>query len=270
MEKIKEFMPYIEQYALPLLLAIVIFIVGKFVARIISNFVGRIMEKKKMDTIIVQFVKKLVYIVLLIIVIMAALEKMSVNTTSFAAIIASAGLAVGLALQGSLSNFASGILLIILRPFKVGHFVEIGGEKGTVEEIHIFSTQIKSPDNKEILIPNGKVISGNIVNYSVKPVRRVDLLIGVSYEDDLKKVRKILTEVIEADERILKNPECTIGVSELADSSVNFVVRPWTKTENYWPLFFDLHEKIKIAFDENGISIPYPQRDVHIKNENNS
>jgi small conductance mechanosensitive channel len=201
-------------------------------------------------------------------VIMAALEKLGVETTSFAAIIAAAGLAIGLSLQGTLGNFASGIMLIMFRPFKVGDFVEAGGVAGVVEEIQIFSTKMKSGDNKEIIVPNGQIVGSTITNYSAKETRRIDLVIGVGYDDDLKKVRSVLEDILGKEARVLPDPAPTIGLLELGDSSVNFAVRPWVKTGDYWPTLFDLQEAIKIRFDHEGISIPYPQRDVHLINEN--
>ena len=176
-------------------------------------------------------------------------------------------MAVGLALQGSLSNFASGFLMIIFRPFKVGDFIEAAGTKGTVHEIQIFNTIINTPDNVRAIIPNAKITDENIFNYTVNGKRRVDLVIGISYEDNLKTAKKIIENVLASDERVLKDPSSTVAVSELADSSVNFVVRPWVKAADYWDIYFDMTANIKLALDENGISIPFPQRDVHIKNE---
>ncbi|MCK4502060.1 MAG: mechanosensitive ion channel, partial [Desulfuromonadales bacterium] len=177
---------------------------------------------------------------------------------------------IGLSLQGTLSNFASGIMLILFRPFKVGDFVEAGGVSGIIEEIQIFSTKMSSVDNKEITVPNGQIIGSTITNYSAKETRRVDLVIGVGYNDDLKKVREVLEDILSSDDRILKDPEPTIGVLELADSSVNFAVRPWVKSENYWPVLFATQETIKLRFDAEGISIPYPQQDLHIIKEDSS
>jgi small conductance mechanosensitive channel len=254
----------VQDYALPLLWAIVIFIVGRIVARIISNTVAKMMTKSKVDETLVKFGKNIIYIALMVFVILAALGKLGIETTSFAAIIAAAGLAIGLSLQGTLGNFASGVMLILFRPFKVGDFVEAGGVAGIVEEIQIFSTIMRSGDNKEITVPNGQIVGSTITNYSAKETRRVDLVIGVGYDDDLKKVRSVLEDVINSDERILKDPAVTIGVLELGDSSVNFAVRPWVKSGDYWPVLFDLQETIKLRFDAEGISIPYPQQDVHI------
>ena len=192
--------------------------------------------------------------------------RLGVQTGSFIAIIGAAGLAVGLALGGTLSNFASGVLLIIFKPFTVGDFIEAGGAMGSVKEIQIFNTILSSPDNKKVIIPNAQVTGGNIVNYSANGTRRVDLVIGVSYEDDLKRAREVIESVLKADSRILPDPAYTVAVSELGDSSVNFVVRPWVNSDDYWAVYFDLTEKIKVTLEENGLSIPFPQRDVHLFN----
>lgn len=263
-----KFIDLIQSYGLPLVWAIIIFIVGRIVARIISNTVGKMMSKANVDETLIKFAKNMIYIALMIFVILAALGKLGIETTSFAAIIAAAGLAIGLSLQGTLGNFAAGVMLILFRPFKVGDFVEAGGVAGIIEEIQIFSTKMRSGDNKEITVPNGQIIGSTITNYSAKDTRRVDLVIGVGYDDDLKKVRAVLEEILNSDERVLKDPEPTIGVLELGDSSVNFAVRPWVKSGDYWPTLFALQENIKIRFDDEGISIPYPQQDVHyIKDE---
>lgn len=222
------------------------------------------MIKRNLDETLVKFATNLIFITLMAFVIIAALDRLGVNTTSFAAIIAAAGLAIGFALQGTLSNFTSGIMLIVFRPFKVNDFIEAGGITGVVEEIQIFTTRLRSPDNKMIIVPNGQVMSGEITNYSAKDTRRVDLVFGVGYDDDLKKVKSVLFELMSADSRILADPEPSVGLLELGDNSVNFAVRPWVKTDDYWPVFFDIQEAVKLRFDEEGISIPHPQRDLHI------
>ncbi|MBN1956584.1 MAG: mechanosensitive ion channel [Desulfuromonadales bacterium] len=257
----------IQSYGLPLIWAILIFIVGRIAAGMIANLTAKMLTKSKVDETLVKFGKNMVYIALMIFVILAALGKLGIETTSFAAIIAAAGLAIGLSLQGTLGNFAAGVMLILFRPFKVGDFVEAGGVAGVVEEIQIFSTKMKSGDNKEITVPNGQIIGSTITNYSAKETRRVDLVIGVSYEDDLKKVRAVLEDILNSEERVLDEPAPTIGVLELGDSSVNFAVRPWVKSGDYWPVLFALQENIKIRFDDEGISIPYPQQDVHFIKE---
>jgi len=257
----------VQSYGLPLIWAIVVFIVGRIVARIITKVVAKMMTKANIDETLVKFTKTVVYVALMIFVILAALGKLGIETTSFAAILAAAGLAIGLSLQGTLGNFASGFMLILFRPFKVGDFVEAGGVSGVVEEIQIFSTRMRSGDNKEITVPNGQIVGSTITNYSAKATRRVDLVIGVGYNDDLKKVRAVLEDILAKDERVLKDPAPTIGVAELADSSVNFVVRPWVKSADYWPVLFDTQETVKLRFDAEGISIPYPQQDLHIVKE---
>jgi small conductance mechanosensitive channel len=225
------------------------------------------MEKKDVAPVVNSFVCSLAYTTLLIFVVIAALAQVGIQTTSLIAILGAASLAIGLALQGSLANFAAGVLLIIFRPFKGGDYVECGGTAGAVEEIQIFTTQLSSPDNKKIIIPNAKVLGDNITNYSAKETRRVDLVIGVGYTDDLQKVEQVLQDVLAKDERVLKDPAPTIAVMELADSSVNFAVRPWVKTADYWSVYFDLTKKIKLRFDAEGIAIPFPQRDVHLYQE---
>ncbi|HEY5673273.1 MAG TPA: mechanosensitive ion channel domain-containing protein [Malonomonas sp.] len=254
----------IETYALPLVWALVILVVGRIAARIITNLVGKMMTKAKVDQTLIKFCKSLTYIGVMAFVILAALDKLGIETTSFAAIIAAAGLAIGLSLQGTLGNFAAGVMLMIFRPFKLNDFIEAGGTVGVVEEIQIFSTKMRTGDNKEIIVPNGQIISGTITNYSAKATRRIDLVIGVSYSDDLKKVRAILEDILSKHENVLPEPLPVIGLLQLADSSVNFAVRPWVKTENYWPTLFSLQEEIKLRFDAEGVTIPFPQRDLHI------
>lgn len=261
---IEKVLELLTVYGLKVLAAIVVFIIGRWVAKGLRNLARRVMEKKGVDPTLISFVVNLTYIALLVFVIIAALGQLGIQTTSFIAIIGAAGLAIGLALQGSLSNFAAGFLMIIFRPFKVDDFIEGAGTAGTVEEIQIFTTTLKTPDNKTVIIPNASLTSGNIVNWTVKGTRRVDLVMGIGYEDDIDKARKIMEDVIATDERILKDPAPMIAVAELADSSVNFTVRPWAKAGDYWGVYFDLNEKIKKAFDAEGISIPFPQRDVHV------
>lgn len=251
-------------YGLKVLAAVAIFIIGRWVAKGVRKLVERLMTKGKVDPTLITFSSNMAYIGLLAFVVIAALGQLGIQTTSFIAILGAAGLAVGLALQGSLSNFAAGFLLIIFRPFKVGDLVEAAGVFGVVETIQIFTTQLKTPDNKTVIVPNAKLTDDNIVNWTVKGTRRVDMVFGIGYEDDIDKARSLMADIIAEDTRILKTPEPQISVSELADSSVNFVVRPWVKVEDYWGVFFDLTEKIKKAFDANDISIPFPQRDVHV------
>jgi len=260
---------YLAVNAMNFVYALLIFIIGRWVARFIATVVEKSMKKTKVDTTLHSFTKNLVYISLLVFVIIAAVSRLGFQTTSFVAVIGAAGLAIGLALQGSLANFAAGVLLVIFKPFRVGDFIEISGVKGVVQEIAIFNTTINSPDNVRIIVANAQVTSGNIVNYTANGTRRVDLVIGVSYEDDLQKARQVMLDLIIADKRILQEPVPVIAVSQLADSSVNFVVRPWCNTADYWDVYFDLTEKIKVALDHNGISIPFPQHDVHMKAEQN-
>jgi len=257
----------VQSYGLPLIWAIIVFVVGRIAARIITDIVVKMMHKSKIDETLVTFTKTVIYVALMVFVILAALGKLGIETTSFAAIIAAAGLAIGLSFQGTLGNFSSGFMLILFRPFKVGDFVEAGGVSGIIEEIQIFSTKLRTGDNKEITVPNGQIVGSTITNYSAKETRRVDMVFGVGYGDDLKKVRAVLEDVLNNDERVLKDPAPTIGVSELAESSVNFVVRPWVKSGDYWPVLFDTQETVKLRFDAEGISIPYPQQDVHIVKE---
>ncbi len=255
-------------YGLKILAALAIFIVGRWVAKIVRKLLQRVMTKSKVDSTLVTFTANLAYIALLAFIIIAALGQLGIQTTSFIAVLGAAGLAVGLALQGSLSNFAAGFLLIIFRPFKVGDLIEGAGVFGVVEAIQIFTTQLKTADNKTVIVPNAKLTDDNIVNWTVKGTRRVDMVMGIGYEDDIDKARSLMADIIAADDRILKDPAPQISVSELADSNVNFVVRPWVKVEDYWGVYFALTEKIKKSFDANGISIPYPQRDVHVYQHN--
>jgi len=244
------------------ILAIAIFIVGKWIARKVKNITKMLMLKRKVDETLAGFVSAILYALLMVVIVMSALGKLGINTTSFVAVLGALSLAIGLAFQGTLSNFASGILIIMLRPFKIGDYVEVAGIMGTVEEVHIFDTIIRTPDNKQIIVPNGSIMGEVIINYSAKATRRVDLTFGVSYEDDLSKVKKVIEGIVEADDRVLKGQDTLIAVSELADSSVNLVCRPWVKSADYWPVYFDLTEKVKVAFDKEGITIPYPRREI--------
>jgi small conductance mechanosensitive channel len=251
-------------YGVKILMALVIFIIGKWIVKKLSNAVEKLMQKNAVDPAIRNFAGSIIYYALLIFVCIAALGQLGIQTASFVAIVGAAGLAVGLALQGSLSNFAAGVLLLIFRPFKVGDFVEIAGTSGVIQSIQIFTTELNTPDNKKVIVPNGGVISGNIVNYSANDTRRVDLVFGIGYSDDIDIARKVMKGILKADKRVLEIPEATVAVVELADSSVNFVCRPWVKTADYWAVYFDLTEAVKKAFDANGVSIPFPQQDVHM------
>lgn len=258
---------YLAEYGLKVLGAIIIFLIGRWLAKFLSQWIEKALVKAHIDKTLAKFIKNLSNILILVCVIMAALAPLGIETAQFAVALGAAGLAIGLALQGSLSNFASGFLLIIFHPFKVGDFIEAAGTKGTVKEIQIFNTIVNTPDNIRVIIPNAKVTDGNILNYTTNGTRRVDLIIGISYEDDLRTAKSIIERVLASDERVLNEPNPTVAVSELADSSVNFVVRPWVNAADYWNTYFDMTAKIKLALDENGITIPFPQRDVHIKNE---
>ncbi len=244
--------------------AIAIFIIGRWIAKLVRRAVSRVMEKADVEPIITGFVSSIAYIALLAFVVVAALGQLGIQTTSFIAILGAAGLAIGLALQGSLANFAAGFLLIIFRPFKVGDFIEGAGVAGVVREIQVFTTTLKTPDNKTIIIPNSKLSGDNIINYSAEATRRVDMTVGVAYNADLAKVKDVLNGIISKDGRILADPAPQVAVAELADSSVNFVVRVWTNTGDFWGVKCDTTEAIKNRFDAEGIGIPFPQRDIHI------
>ena len=254
-------------FGLKLIAAIAVFVIGRWVTKMIVRGVQRAMEKAETDPTLIGFIKNVTYGGLMALVIIAAAGQLGVQTTSFIAVLGAAGLAVGLALQGSLANFAAGVLMIIFRPFKAGDFIEASGVAGVVEEIQLFTTKLRTPDNKTVIIPNGQVTAGSITNYSAKDTRRIDMTFGIGYGDDIDKAKRIIREVLDADERILKDPEPTIGLVELGDSSVNFAVRPWVNSADYWNVYFDTHETMKKRFDAEGISIPFPQRDVHIYQE---
>jgi len=253
------------EYSLKVVAALAIFIIGRMIAKIIARGVLKALTLRNIDNTVASFIHNLSYGALFVFVIIAALSQLGIQTASFITIIGAAGLAVGLALQGSLSNFASGVLMIIFRPFKIGDYIEAGGEAGTVEDIQIFATRLKTPDNKVIIIPNSAIMDGSIMNYSTKPTRRVDLKIGVSYEAHLPDVKALLIKTVKAHDKVLQDEDIKVAVVELADSSVNFVVRSWAKTSDYWDVYFELTENIKLALDENGISIPYPQMDIHMQ-----
>jgi small conductance mechanosensitive channel len=251
-------------YGMKVIAAIIIFIIGRWVAKGITNFIKKLMNKSRTDQTLINFIGHLSYVTLLAFVIIAALNQLGIQTASFIAIIGAAGLAIGLALQGSLSNFAAGVLMIIFKPFKSGDYIEGAGVAGTVEEINIFTTQLKTSDNKTIIIPNSKLMGDNITNYTMKGTRRVDMVFGIGYEDDIDKARDIIQDIIIQDKRVLKEPKSMVAVSELAESSVNFIARAWTLTNDYSSFYFDTLEAVKKRFDAEGISIPFPQRDVHV------
>ncbi|ADN77139.1 MscS Mechanosensitive ion channel [Ferrimonas balearica DSM 9799] len=252
-------------YGTRVLLAIVIFIVGRWLAKSVAKGVSKVLVKRQMDQTVVGFVANMVSAVITAFTFIAVLGQLGVQTASLVAVLGAAGLAVGLALQGSLSNFASGVLLVVFRPCKAGDYVEAAGVAGTVEEISIFSTTLVTPDNKRIVAPNSAVMNGVIVNYSAKERRRVDMVVGVSYDADLRQVKEVITDVVTSHELVLKDPEPVIEVLELGASSVDFVVRPWVKTADFWTVRFDLMREIKLRLDQENIGIPYPQMDVHVK-----
>jgi len=244
--------------------ALLILVVGVIAAKVLRGLFTKGMSKARVDATLSTFLSNIAYMLMVALVAITAMGQLGVPTGSFAAIIAAAGLAIGLALQSSLGNFSSGVMLMLFKPFKVGDFIEAGGHAGVVEEILVFSTNMRTGDNKQITIPNGSIYGGSIINYSAKDTRRIDLVFGIGYGDDLKQAKAVLERVVKADARVLTEPAATIAVSELGESSVNFVVRPWVKTGDYWPCRFDLIEAVKLELDKEGISIPFPQRDVHM------
>lgn len=254
----------ILSYAVNIVAAIVTIIIGMFIARIISNAVNRVLLARHIDATVADFLSALVRYGIIAFTIIAALGRVGVQTASVIAVLGAAGLAVGLALQGSLSNLAAGVLLVTFRPFKTGEFVDLGGVMGTVQNVQIFSTTMKSADGKIVVVPNGKIIAGNIINYSREPIRRNEFIIGVAYDADVDQVIALFQEVVEADERVLKDMGIQIGLNELAASSLNFVVRCWSKSSDLQNVYWDLMKNFKRTLDANGIGIPYPQMDVHL------
>jgi len=254
---------YSTEYGLKILSAILIFVIGKWLVNKITKFTKKMMQKAKIDQTLVEFSESLIYFVLLLMVILASLNSLGINTTSFVAVFGAASLAIGLALQSSLANVGAAVLIILFRPFKVGDFIEAGGASGTVEDVNLFSTIISPVDNRTIVVPNAAIIGGNITNYSNKPTRRVDHVFGIGYNDDLKLAKETLMQIMLEDTRILQDPAPFVAVSELADSSVNFTTRAWVNSADYWGVHFEMLEKVKLTFDEKGISIPYPQMDIH-------
>jgi small conductance mechanosensitive channel len=258
---------FVTTYGIKIIGAIVILILGRIAAGIGRKIVRKVLEKSKADPAVISFVGSMIYFMILIFAVLAALAKFGIQTASFVAILGAAGFAIGFALQGSLGNFAAGVLILVLRPFKVGNFIDGAGVAGTVKEIQLFTTVLATPDNIKIIVPNGKLFGDTIKNFSGFETRRVDLVIGIGYTSDIQKAYDVLTNLLKEDARILSDPRPKVAVSELADSSVNFVVRPWVKRKDYWGLKFDLTRKIKEAFDENGIEIPFPQQVVHMLSE---
>lgn len=253
----------IESWLINIIFAVAIVIVGRIVVKWIVKLIRKLMVRSDLDPILVNFASSIANAALLLFVFIAALDQLGVDTTSFIALLGAAGLAIGLALQGSLQNFAAGVMMIVFRPFKIGDFIEAGGVTGVVEHMAIFSSTLKTGDNREIIIPNGQIYSGAITNFSAKDTRRIDMVFGIGYDDDMLAAKQIMEDILQAHDLVLTDPAPAVAVAELADSSVNFNVRPWVKSEDYWGVRSDLIEKIKLAFDKNGISIPYPQMDIH-------
>jgi len=252
-------------YAVNIVAAIAIIIIGMIVARIISNAVNRVMRARHIDATVADFLSALVRYGVIAFTLIAALGRVGVQTASVIAVLGAAGLAIGLALQGSLSNLAAGVLLVTFRPFRSGEYVDLGGVAGTVLQVQIFSTTLRSADGRMVVIPNGKIIANNIINFSREPVRRNEFIIGVAYDSDIEKVKQLLTNIIESDDRILKDREMTVRLNELGASSINFVVRVWSNSSDLQSVYWDVLERIKRDFDANGISFPYPQMDVNFK-----
>ena len=274
MESIKQFfasadlMPMLSDWVIKIFIALLIYLIGKWIAKRITNFVRKLMEARDSDPTLINFLSNVVYAILLIAVILAALDTLGLPVTSLVAVVGAAGLAVGLALKDSLGNFASGVMLVMFRPFSKGDFVEVAVVAGTVNEVRIFSTILTTPDNKQIIIPNGQVAADTITNYSANDQRRVDIVFGVGYDDDLKVAREVLTRLCAEHPKVLDDPETKIFVMNLGDSSVDFAVRPWAKTEDYWTVYSDLLEQAKVELEAAGCNIPYPQTDVHLHHSN--
>ncbi|NEQ42436.1 MAG: mechanosensitive ion channel [Leptolyngbya sp. SIOISBB] len=258
----------VTRFGLNILAAIAIFVVGRWVAQAVRRFIRRIMSKNDGDPTLIAFVANLAYYLVLAVAIIAALNRVGVQTASLVAVVGAAGLAVGLALEGSLANFAAGVLLILFRPFRVGDLVEAGGVLGTVQEIQLFATRLTTPDGRRVIVPNSMVTGDKIINNTVEGKRRVDMLIGIAYEADLERAKQIITEVVAADPNVLQDPAPVVRVTELADSSVNFAVLPWADPAKFWDVHFSIHENVKKRLDAEGIAIPFPQQDVHLIQSN--
>lgn len=268
--KTDDLIDLIVQWGSQLWPALLLLVLGLWLSKKARNILISLLHKKSLDEAAANFIGQIAHSVLLVILFISVLSQIGVDTTSLIAALGAAGLAVALALKGSMENLAAGILLVSQRPFKKGDFIEGAGISGVVEKISILTTEFKTTDNKRIVVPNGSLVNGNLTNFSAHPTRRLDLVIGVSYGDDIRQVKQVLQEILAAEPRGLKEPESLVAVSELADSSVNFTVRIWVNSSDYWPVRFDLIEKIKLTFDEKGISIPFPQRDVHLYQHSSS
>jgi len=256
---------YLVPWSIKIITALLILFIGRWLARLLVRMSRNLMRKSQLDQMLIDFIGNILYALLLVVVILAALDQLGVKTTSALAILGAAGLAIGLSLQNSLSNFAAGVMLIVFRPFKAGDYVEAAGVGGIVESITIFTTVMRSGDNREIIVPNGQIYSGTITNFSARDTRRIDMVFSIGYEDDIKLAKSLFETALGQEQRILPEPAPVIMVMELGASSVDLAVRPWVKSSDYWTVRSDLLENIKAAFDANGISIPYPQQDVHIK-----
>jgi small conductance mechanosensitive channel len=254
----------LTKFGMKTIAAILIFVIGRWVAKLLQTVMEKTMQKAKVDPVLIPFTTNLIYTAMLVFVVIAALGQLGVQTTSFITVLGAAGLAVGLALQGSLSNFASGVLIIIFRPFHTGDYIEGGGVSGVVRAIHIFTTTLTTPDNKRVIVPNSKIMGDNIINYSAEGTRRLDLTASISYGDSIDTAKAALMDLLNKDSRVLKDPAPFVGVSAMAESSIDFAVRPWVNVPDYWAVFFDLNEAIKKRLEAEGLSIPFPQRDVHL------
>jgi small conductance mechanosensitive channel len=258
---------YVVPWVINIVTALAVFIVGRIVIGLMMSLAGKLLRKSKMEEMLINFITSILGALLLLFVVVASLDQLGVNTSSLIAIVGAAGLAIGLSLQDSLKNFAAGVLLVVFRPFRAGDFIEAAGISGVVESISIFSTVMRTGDNREVIVPNGPIYGGVITNYSKRDTRRVDMIFGIGYDADLLQAKKLLVEILAEDERILAEPAPVVVVAALADSSVNFAVRPWVKTADYWAVLWATNEKVKLRFDEAGISIPFPQMDVHLRKE---
>jgi small conductance mechanosensitive channel len=275
MEKdMQQFLDFLEKnqqlilsYSVKVLVALVILYLGRWLAKSLTRMLERALLHKKVDRAVVSFLSGIIQAAIMVATVLIALSQVGIQTASFIAILGAAGLAIALALQGSLSNFASGVLIILFRPFRAGDFVDAAGVSGVVEKIEIFQTVLRSADNKRIIVPNSQITGSAIVNYSAEKTRRVDLVVGISYDSDLKKAKELLEQILKADSRILAEPAPVIAVGALADSSVNILVRPWVNAADYWPVYWGTLEQIKLTFDEHQIVIPFPQMDLHLKKE---
>ncbi|HEC75573.1 MAG TPA: mechanosensitive ion channel [Methylophaga aminisulfidivorans] len=254
----------VAYWLMNILYAALIVFVGRIVVKWLIKLARKLMVRANIDPILINFFSMIANAILLLFVLIAALDQLGVDTTSMIAVLGAAGLAIGLALKDSLQNFAAGVMLIMFRPFKIGDFVEAGGAMGVIENISIFNTIMKTGDNREVIVPNGMIYGDTITNYSARDTRRIDMVFGIGYDDDLLKAKKIITDIVINHEKVMADPEPVIRISELADSSVNFDVRPWVAAGDYWPVRAELIETIKLTFDKEGISIPYPQMDVHV------